>query len=459
MIRRPMRHLRFLLTYCFAALCIAALGFTLGSCASTPTRPTYTRPVPAPGTADANRPGRPSRGPLLSSVRSEPTIRVRILRRQTTVTLSSDDTFSITPGDPRNATQSGGQPLARPFTGPLTLRHTAEGFLLTDGSQRTVRWDQPSLSIATARGGLVTVGNNRYPGTLAIVASEGGGTFDVVNHVGMETYLPGVLERELYASWHPTAFRAQAIAARSYALWECTLSPHRAYDLEATEASQVYGGAATSAKAIAAVQDTRGMVIAYRDRVVPAFYSAAHGPRGQSAEAAFPNRVEPIPPLAGIQTGTWDAASSRYKWGPFSRETATLSRRIAAWGRANRHAVASLGTLTAISIPQTSSTGRPASFKLTDSTGRSYEMAPESFRFACNYDTEGLPKLAADHKLYSSDVTVTVTGSRVQFTNGQGFGHGVGLSQWGAQAMALAGHHYPAILAFYYPGSRIERTY
>jgi len=179
----------------------------------------------------------------------------------------------------------------------------------------------------------------------------------------------------------------------------------------------------------------------------------------QDARYAFPNRVEDIAPLRGREVGGWDAACPRYRWGSFTRHTATLSRRIAAWGRANKHAVAALNTLRVIEISETSPTGRPARFTLTDSTGRRYDLPPESFRFACNYRGAGMPAIAKDRLLYSSDVQATVAGGVVRFTGGQGFGHGVGLSQWGAQAMALAGHPHPAILAFYYPGSRLERAY
>jgi len=90
---------------------------------------------------------------------------------------------------------------------------------------------------------------------------------------------------------------------------------------------------------------------------------------------------------------------------------------------------------------------------------QSYSLRAEQFRFACNYDDPTLPKLRADTELRSSHVTVQVVGERVHFTDGRGFGHGVGMCQYGAQAMALKGHRARAILGFYYPGAKLAIVY
>ncbi len=452
MIRRL--PIKLLTTYVLAGALVVALGITLGSCATTSSGPNYVRPAPT-NPREVNLPGRPSRGPRLDSLQTEPNLRVRVASSESSVTLGAGSSLTLGP----TTTTENDAARPRQFTPPLTLSHDAQGFVITDGNRRSMRWALPTLLIRATEGEFVTLDGRTYPGQFVAVPASDRTKLDVVNHVPIETYLPGVLEKELYASWHPATFRAQAIAARSYALWECTLAPHRHYDLESTQASQVYAGAATNPKAIAAVRDTRGQVLAYQGRVVPAFYSAAHGTRMQDARYAFPNRVEDIAPLRGREVGGWDAACPRYRWGPFDRNTTTLSRRIAAWGKANRHAVAALGTLRKIEISETSPTGRPAMFTLTDSAGRGYTLPPESFRFACNFAAAGLPELPANQKLSSSDVQATVAGGVVRFTEGRGFGHGVGMSQWGSQAMALAGHPHAAILAFYYPASHIERAY
>ena len=102
---------------------------------------------------------------------------------------------------------------------------------------------------------------------------------------------------------------------------------------------------------------------------------------------------------------------------------------------------------------------RPASFRLTDDTGASFILDAEGFRNASNFRAKGLPPIERPTRLLSSHVDVSVEGGSVIFRNGRGHGHGVGLSQWGAKAMADAGHDYAAILKFYYPGAQLVRLY
>jgi SpoIID/LytB domain protein len=100
--------------------------------------------------------------------------------------------------------------------------------------------------------------------------------------------------------------------------------------------------------------------------------------------------------------------------------------------------------------------GRPARFAITDHHERTFTLPAESFRNACNY-SRPIP-LEPGQRLKSSLVHITLRGDQVVFT-GQGFGHGVGLSQWGAQAMAADGRDVIEILATFYPGASIERAY
>jgi SpoIID/LytB domain protein len=86
-------------------------------------------------------------------------------------------------------------------------------------------------------------------------------------------------------------------------------------------------------------------------------------------------------------------------------------------------------------------------------------MNPEAFRVACNAAGAKLPPLAPDQRLRSSHVEVAVSADRIVFHSGRGFGHGVGMGQYGAQAMARAGWQAEQILAFYYPGARLVKAY
>ena len=238
-----------------------------------------------------------------------------------------------------------------------------------------------------------------------------------------------------------------------------TIASHRHYDLESTTASQAYIGKARNARAVTAVAQTRGQCLTFAGRVVPAFYSSSTGGLGQDAVLAFPNRVEDIAPLRAREHGAWDKASPQYRWGPVVRDRAALARRIAAWGRDKPHPVSRLKSISRIEVAARNRVGRPASWAVTDADGQRYTLACEWFRNAGNDTDNGRLPLEKGQRLLSSHFDAAVVGNTVRFTQGRGYGHGVGLSQWGARGMAEAGHAYTAILQFYYPGAAVQKLY
>ena len=236
---------------------------------------------------------------------------------------------------------------------------------------------------------------------------------------------------------------------------------HRHFDLHDTQASQVYGGLSEHAPSLSAVRRTRGQVIVHANRVVPAFYSSTCGGRTQSAVAAFPGRahVVDIAPLAGNVACNTCAAAPLYRWATIHRGRDDTARRIAAWGQATGHSVGQLRGLSAVNVIPGPVPGRPGGFELLDHRGQRYRIAPEAFRFACNHQGEGLAPLGRDEQLRSSAVRVQVAGSRVTFSDGRGFGHGVGLCQWGAQGLAEQGRTAVQIVQHYYPQSFVRAAY
>jgi len=399
------------------------------------------------------------RGPRLATVNAEPRLRIRIGRSLTRATVGQPGRVTVGPGPgDRGKTQP------RRFQAPLRVTHDKQGFILTQPDGTSLRWRLTTLVI-TSPDDRTALDNHPYPGGLHLVAerSDTGqptGRFDAVNHVGMEAYLPGVLSKELYPGWDEEAYRAQAIAARSYAIWEMNLPMRRAghYDLEASQASQAYIGGKASDKARRAVAATRGRVLVYGGRVLPAFYSSCSGGVGQDAVAAWPGKVDDLAPLRGRSHGNWGRISSKYQWGPIVRDRASLSRRIAAWGRAEEHPVAAMGTLAAVRVSATNSAGRPTKMRLTDERGRTYELFAEELRMAANFRVSGLPPIDMSNMVYASNLGMQVAGNQARIT-GRGFGHGVGLCQFGAQHMATQGYRYPRILGFYYPGAILRTVY
>jgi stage II sporulation protein D len=388
-------------------------------------------------------------------------VRVRIAKDQARAEVSASGGLLVGPADTTFTTN------ARRLTSTVAVTHYQGAFLITDTNRQALRWALPALMLTPLSAGTpITYNGKSYPGSMALVPvldaqGRATGKLDVVNHVGMESYLPGVVERELYGSWEPTTFRAAAIAARSYAVFESSLNTHRHYDLESSTASQAYSGQATNPKAAAAVAQTRGMLLEYQGRVVPAFYSSACGGAGQDAVAAFTwlPGLPDIDPLRGRNHGACCQASTKFRWGPVTRNKSTLEQRIRQWGVKEGHPIKALRGIRDIRVAGVNAVGRPTAFTVTDLAGVAYTLGPEQFRFACNTEAPGIGAVPKEQTLYSSHVQVSTNGSNVIFANGHGYGHGVGLCQFGAQGLAKTGYNEYSILAYYYPGSRVVRAY
>lgn len=438
-----------------------ALVFTTGCEPSTSVSPTYrprpTRPIPAQTQPAPKRIVLPT----ISSIQQEPIMRVRIAKGQSHANVSSAAGLLVGPADPAMTSN------ARRYPSAVVITLQQGAFLITDTNRSTIRWALPALMLSPASPNSPVIYNGKaYPGTIALVPSKNKhdrptGGMDVVNHVGMESYLPGVVERELYGSWEPATFRAATIAARSYALFEASLNANQHYDLESTTASQAYGGSATNPKALSAVTQTRGMLLEYQGRIVPAFYSSSCGGTGQDAVAAFTwlPGLPDIQPLRGVNHGTYCSKSTKFRWGPVTRTKSSLEARIRAWGEREDHPVKALRGIRDIRITSVNSVGRPTAFSVTDNAGLMYTLGPEQFRFACNSDAPAVGSVPMGLSLYSSHVQVSVSASSVTFHDGRGYGHGVGLCQFGAQGLAQAGYNEYSILAYYYPSSRVVRAY
>ena len=393
---------------------------------------------------------------LVSRYRQEPTIRVRVQRDARSVTVQASGAGMSGGGGGGigvRAVDQSAAPLVYPHG--ITISRTADAYELRPiGDGPAVRWAMSRLELYSLHDRPLQIESTTYPGSLRVHAEAD--RFDVVNHVAIEQYLPGVLAGELYSSWEPETFRAQAVAARSYALVEMARTQRRHFDVESTTASQMYVGRSTDPKALWAVQASRGQVITWNGQIVPGYYSSASGGFGQDAHVAFPNQAD-LPPLRGREHGGWSAGSPYHRW-QVRRDASELSARIADWGARNRHPVSALGRLTDVAVIDRNAAGRPTRFQLADVSGRRFELGPEHFRFACNHEPTNLPKLTREQNIRSSHVEVIALGDVFQF-DGRGFGHGVGMCQYGAQAMAKRGYRAESILAFYYAGATLQQLY
>lgn len=386
---------------------------------------------------------------------TEPLIRVRLARSVASVRIDGPGRVGLTAVNSRGVHSE-----ATVFHTPLTIRRRPRDYVIHPPGEGGMRWAVTRIAITPESGRTVTVDGVPYPGRVVLhtpgATGHSEGRFDVVNYTAMEQYLPGVLQKELVSNWAPAAFEAQAIAARSYAIEQQTHRRSRHFDLESTVASQAYAGAHAHRRARRAVEKTRGQVLTYGGRVLPAYYSSTCGGVGQDAAIAFPHGRD-ILPLTGHTHGAWCDNSPKWRW-VVHRDRATLVRRFTAWGASRGNAIADANGVVEISVSRRNAAGRPARFTVVDLAGRRYELDPESFRAACNYAGGGLPTLSGKLRIPSSHLTAGVEGDTVSFT-GRGYGHGVGMCQWGAQAMAQQGYGYRSILEYYYPGALIDRAY
>jgi stage II sporulation protein D len=300
------------------------------------------------------------------------------------------------------------------------------------------------------------------PGDAAVLSSEGrawghrlrlsaeAGGIDVVSELPIEEYLPGVLAKELYLHWSPAAFEAQAVAARSFAVCEAAhWAKRRHFDVTTGPDTQAWDGFPRAGRPVAAAAATRGVLLAWDGRVVPAYYSSCCG--GVPAEAVHaiaPGRANEIPPLEGRSDGgPCCEGAPTFRWNAVL-PASELHRRLVAWGRGSTQAeIASLEGVRRVEPVLLNRHGRPVRFAVEDDRGRRVEIAAERLRSALAAGGE-------KPRIFSGNFEAQP--SRGQFTlAGRGFGHGVGLCQHGAEAMGRRGDRWEPILRRYYPQATI----
>ncbi len=320
---------------------------------------------------------------------------------------------------------------------------------------RTIASGELVINTPSGTGDPLMWNKKSWPGALRLVRTRTG--VDLVMDVPMESYLPGVIAKELYGSWNPETFRAQAIAARSYAVVEeARWQGRRHYDMVAGQQSQAWMGATENPKAVAAVRETRGQVLVHDGVVVAAYYSSACGGRPASALGVVTdNPFHDIAPLRagdGASRTSCCQSTSVASW-KVTIPLATIQSRVQSWGRGTGRAdLAAAQAPTAIEVAHKNAANRATQIRLRSRTGETLTIEAEDFRRAMN--------AAGDAKtsLKSSDFAVRISGKNAELT-GRGFGHGVGLCQHGAQEMSRRGHSHQQILARYYPGSTVVKAW
>jgi stage II sporulation protein D len=369
--------------------------------------------------------------------------------------------------------QPGGVPLPARTTATVSVQGGSVRLLMPGASggqpptsvqlpPASAYWLEPVPGSRPDAAGVFALQQRRYPGRLRLLAS--GGKLQAINHVPLETYLPSVVGSEMPASWPQQALRAQAVAARTYALRQ--LRPAAAYDLKATVSSQVYKGLeAETASTREAVASTRGQVLMFGSSLANTVF---HSSSGGLTENSGDIWQQQLPYLVSVPD--FDHDSPVHQW----QELLPADRL--------RQAFMETGGVYSIDVLSTTATGRVRQARVVGPRGTLVVTGPQlrsrlglrstQVRFQV---LEPQPDpIAQLPPLPPSIATMTLTtagraavsGSAGQgqaqpasqpqpalLAVGRGFGHGVGMSQWGALALARRGESHERILSHYYRGT------
>lgn len=311
--------------------------------------------------------------------------------------------------------------------------------------------------------GTVKHGSGPYRGNLVYHATDSG--VMVVNVVPLEAYLQGVVPREIGRDRtiaEMAAIEAQAIAARSYALIRLqsgtgggarSAQPAGRFDVRATVADQVYGGVlAETPLGNRAVANTRGLVLRYGGRTVNAPYHSTCGGSTAEAPEVWQTRGEPyLQRVSDRIPGTerdYCEPSPRYRWTRVL-DAATLDAAVARHLREVQPAArGGTGTVRAIRIGSRTPSGRAAVTTVETTTG-TYALRGNEARYVLRR-----PGGEILNSTYFSVVGPADARGGVRL-EGRGYGHGIGMCQWGAIGRARAGQGFRTILQAYFPGTTV----
>ena len=384
--------------------------------------------------------------PLNAAAASDGMIRVRLTR------LGSRSSLSFTPtcayyvdGNTARPIPAGAQATVEAVGGELYL--TVNGALTSLGSSCTlarsqrgacgIRFTSPAYS-------------SLYCGDLMLSVS--GGSIVPILRIYVEDYLYGVVGYEMSNSWPLEALKAQAVAARNYALRCMSTRSSRAYHVVDTSTDQVFRGYEGGyARVIQAVDETRNMALYAGSTIASCYYSASNGGQTEATRNVWGGNLS----YSTVKDDPYDLSnpSATAKRATIRRDATGLDARLA---QALLDGAAGASLVSILDIePHTPKYASPSRlytklrFTIEVTGGRQY---------AVDVDTYGALETWYGLSINSaSNETVYVEKGADDFTiTFRRWGHGVGMSQRGAQTMAQRGMSFRDILAFYYPGTQLR---
>lgn len=347
---------------------------------------------------------------------------------------------------------------------------------------------EDTISFISMKQNVIELGGRRYRGNIKLKPS-GNGKMTVINELEIDEYLYGVVPKEMPASWPIEALKAQAVAARTYAVSNISKWGKYGFDLTCSTKDQVYGGYdAENPKSNRAVDETRGKIAVYNGQPIIALYHSDSGGITEDNSEVFGSD---IPYLRSVKeryetsspNKTWEI---RYSINEINQKLQEVTRKI--------------GEIKDISVIEKSNSGRVKELLISGTEGKEiltgrairdilglkstlfeiykdntdHNSQNDKLFVRSSYKTDMLDlngKYIINSKgVYQNtkETNVVVGALKRRYDNntkpianiitfrGKGWGHGVGMSQWGAKAMAENGHDYVDILQHYYKGIEIK---
>jgi stage II sporulation protein D len=296
----------------------------------------------------------------------------------------------------------------------------------------------PTVDVDGRRGAAFRVRSERpirlngreYSGPLDIVRSGEG--LAVVNEVPLEDYVVGVVRAEASEKWPLEMLRAQATVARTYAAHHRLLAAGKPFHILASTAHQQYAGRVPPTSPVwAAVRDTAGQVLLWEGEVFPAFYHTESGGYTEDPRSVFAARN--MPGLKPVRCD-FSAGSPHFYW--------SLDVRLSDLAETLRRHGVHAGAIAAIDVTERTPSLRASVVTVRGDLG-TVTIRGNDFRRMLGYDT-----------FKSTLFAVALDGEWARFS-GRGYGHGVGMCQWGAKGMAEQGYSARQILEYFYPGTTL----
>ncbi len=299
--------------------------------------------------------------------------------------------------------------------------------------------------------GSISFKGGSYRGSLNLVPE--GSAVNIVNQLSVEEYLKGVIPREMptgKGNEYFEALKAFTICARTYT-YSKMRENKKNFDVFADTRDQVYGGSGIEKKIVNKVVDeTRGLILTYDGKPAVTFYHSTCGGYTEDAKNVFPNMDLPYLVTVKDGDGPYCSISPKFRWTEKFSENTFIQRFLSAGYLDNSNY-----SIAGISINSTFRSGRINELEVdfTSNSGKSKQVKiyGNNIRYVIR---------TPDNKtiLESSNFEIKKSGDTIVI-NGKGYGHGVGLCQWGALEQSKEGRDFEEILSLYYPGTEIENYY